>query len=274
MAATGADFRTRFPAPDAHWTQQWWTICDALVSEALGSEELQARFAGGLPLPEGYGVAMDERVIEWPWALAQRPSGRLLDAGSALNHAKVLPFFAPLLSELQIFTLEPEEHAFWKARISYVYGDLRDMPYRDGWFDHVISVSTLEHVGMNNELYGSNVAASADAGRELRRAVGEIMRVLRPGGTFGCTVPYGVAENFGTHRTFDRPAVEELVDATGADDVAITVYRYDGLDGWQVSTLEDAADVRYREFSRDPNPADMAAAARAVACVRVVKPQR
>ncbi len=56
--------------------------------------------------------------------------GRVLDAGSVLNHAHVLDGLPH--GDLTIVTLEPEPHAFFARRISYVYADLRELPFRDG----------------------------------------------------------------------------------------------------------------------------------------------
>jgi hypothetical protein len=48
----------------------------------------------------------------------------------------------------------------------------------------------------------------------------------------------------------------------------VKVYAY-GPDGWQVSDPERASSASYRDFLADPSPvADLAAAARAVACLR------
>jgi len=50
------------------------------------------------------------------------------------------------------------------------------------------------------------------------------------------------------------------------------IYRY-GVRGWQLSDLDEAADATYRDFTADQRPVDdAAAAARAVACIRVVAP--
>src|SRR6185312_9711755 len=41
----------------------------------------------GQNLPPGYGIAMDERVVEYPWLFARMEAvGKMLDAGSTFNH--------------------------------------------------------------------------------------------------------------------------------------------------------------------------------------------
>jgi hypothetical protein len=45
------------------------------------------------------------------------------------------------------------------------------------------------------------------------------------------------------------------------------VFRYTA-EGWQISSLDEAADARYRDYQQDQTPAaDHAAAARAVVCL-------
>jgi SAM-dependent methyltransferase len=52
-----------------------------------------------------------------------------------------------------------------------VHGDALEMPFPDGHFDHVVASEILEHVPADE------------------RAIAEIVRVLRPGGTAAVTVP-------------------------------------------------------------------------------------
>jgi hypothetical protein len=106
------DFALRFPNPGAIWTPAWVEIRQRLLLEAMGGPRLQAAFAAGEPLPAGYGAAMDERVVEWPWVLSNGPRGHVLDAGSALNHAEVLAHYLPCVDDLHIVTLEPEDQAY------------------------------------------------------------------------------------------------------------------------------------------------------------------
>ena len=131
-----------------------------LVDQALASEQLDRLIATGERLPKGHGVGFDERLVEFPWLYSRRPFGRLLDAGSTLNHERVLDRFQPETESLCIATLQPEREAYTRRRISYVYADLRELPFRDGSFDTVICASTLEHVGMDNRGYGDDAAAA------------------------------------------------------------------------------------------------------------------
>ena len=196
----------------------------------LDDPELTERFRDGRELPEGYGIGFDERTVELPWLLAAGLHGRTLDAGSALNHAHILDRVLGHVESLDIVTLEPEPSSFPERRVSYVYADLRELPYRDGWFRTVASISTLEHVGMDNRMYGVEQARAADPDREVALALAELRRVLAPGGTLYLTVPYGAAEDHGWFRQYGRDDLERLVAASEAPVSRVTIYAY-GLEG-------------------------------------------
>lgn len=263
-----AAFAERFPPPERPWTPDYVALHRRFVAEVLDDPSLSARFARGEELPPSYGVGLDERVVEFPWLLAQELSGTVLDAGSALNHAHVLDRVLPRIDGLHVVTLMPEELAFNDRGVSYAYADLRELPYREDYFRVVVSLSTLEHVGMDNTVYGVDAPRADDPERELERAVAELLRVLRVHGTLLVTFPYGRREDHGWFRQFDRSDVERLIALVPARQMSCQVYRYSS-DGWQLSDLAGAAGAEYRDYHQDQTPVpDLAAAARAVACVR------
>ena len=226
----------------------------------LDNDSALEHLATGEPLPAGYAVGANERAVEVPWLFAQRPAGRMLDAGSALNHAAYLDRLQPLVSELHIVTLTYEGVAYPERGISYAFADLRALPYLDGYFDTVASISTLEHVGMDNTDYGASTPRASDPALEADHAVRELMRTLKPGGQLLLTVPYGRREDHGRFRQLDREDLERMIESGSAAESEISVYRYTES-GWGLSDLERAADARYRtDF-----------AAEAVACVRLVR---
>jgi hypothetical protein len=223
------------------------------VEDALDDTALLARFRGGAPLPAGFGRGLDERVVEYPWLMAHQNGGPALDAGSVLNHDFVLDRFAPALTPLHIATLRPEGVAFPERGISYVYADLRDLPLRDDRFATVISASTLEHVGMDNSLYGGRADRAPDPDRELQRALSELLRVAS--GAILVTVPCGTAQDHGWFRQLDRAAVEAVAERLNG---TVTVYA-STEGGWQLTDLAAVADARYGEG---------VPGAAAVACIR------
>ena len=169
---------------------------------------------GGEFSPEPFGAGLDERAIEIPLALATArlfEPGEVLDAGSSLNLPLVRSLVGRPRARMTHFTqagdAEPiipgDEQHFVRA-----FGDLRRLEFGDAAFDRIVCVSTLEHVGMNNDRYGGS---NEQAPETVCDAVSELARVLAPGGELLITVPYGTAANHGWFRVLDAAALQQLV---------------------------------------------------------------
>jgi len=171
---------------------------------------------------------------------------------------------------------------FLAARISYLFEDLRALPVRDDFYDIVVSVSTLEHVGCNNTFYSARIPSADDRRDEFVLAAQEMARVLKPGGLLLLTVPYGRYQFHGAFQQFDRSRLSRAEEAFGnMASIAERFYRYSSA-GWQLAQEGECADCEYvtwvaelmRTGQRPDSPAhepDCAAAARAVACVKMIK---
>ncbi len=260
----GRTWARRFPPSPEPWSLAYGATHRALVGSLLDSTAWRQRFAAGKQLPAGLGAGYDERVVEYPWLLSRGLSGRLLDAGSVLNHRHVLERVLPAVEELTIVTLAPEPVAFTSLGVSYLYGDLRELPFRDDWFDEVVCLSTLEHVGMDNAVYGAEGTRAADPRAAAAAALRELLRVVRPGGRVHLSAPFGRREDHGWFRQLDREDVDDLL--AGAGRARETVFRYTPQ-GWRRATAEEAADAAYN--GGEGRGADGAVAARAVLCATI-----
>lgn len=257
----------RFPPPEVPFTPEYTATHHAFLEAVLDDPKLLARFAKSKALPDGYGVGLDERVVEYPWLISRLSHGRVLDAGSVLNHPHILDRVLPEIESLTITTLQPEPQSFPERGVDYHYGDLRELPFADESFDAVVCLSTLEHVGMDNSVYGSDVPRATDPRGEARRALGELERVSAPGGKLLVSVPFGRREDHGWFRQFDADDLADLLSASRFAGAKTEIFSYSAA-GWQRSLTRDAASCRYRDYHHDTTPvADLAAAARAVACV-------
>jgi glycosyltransferase involved in cell wall biosynthesis/SAM-dependent methyltransferase len=263
----------RYPqAPEGEpWSEEYTDLHRDFVARELEDPVLLGLFRDREALPPGFGTGFDERVVEYPWLASRALGGTVLDAGSVLNHTHVLTRLRPRMDDLHIVTLAPEEAAYPQLHVSYLFADLRELPIADESYDRVVSVSTLEHVGMDNDYYGKPSGVAEDPQAELLRAVGELRRVLKLGGDFYVTVPVGEPDRFAWVRALSPDEIDELVERFAPAEATIDYFRH-SPDGWQVSDRDGIAGARYRDhFSSGPVGEDRVVAATAVACLHLTK---
>jgi SAM-dependent methyltransferase len=264
------------------WSAGYWEFRMQSLEQAIQDDVLLTKFRERQPLPEGYGLRLDARIIEIPWVLSRIPAGadRFLDAGSALNHEFVLNSSALAGQQITIVTLAPEGQAFWQLGVSYVFGDLRKLDFRDDLFDSVACISTIEHIGMDNSMYAGNadIALRGDPA-EFLLAVQELKRVLKPGGRLFISFPFGRYENHGWFQQFDAELVDRLVSTFSPAEAIETIFKYEPT-GWRLSDRASCAQCEFFDIheskradpqSATPHAADYAAGERALACLELRK---
>jgi SAM-dependent methyltransferase len=217
----------------------------AQVTKALGDCALLDVFKRALPLPANYGYGIDERIVEYPWLISRLPEtgGTFLDAGSALNFSMLIKL--PVLKEktVHIVTLHPEGNCFWQEGVSYEFADLRDLPLRDNYFDQIACISTLEHVGLNTEIYTSARVELLQKG-DYKLAASELWRVLKPGGHLYLTMPFGKACNLDWLQQFDSRMIADLIEFIRPQKASAVYYRYEAT-GWNVANADACRDSAY-----------------------------
>jgi len=252
-------------APAEPWSHEYNAAHAAFVARALDDRSLIEAVRSGDALPDGYGAGFDERVVEFAWVAGRQLGGSVLDAGSTLNHLHLLRRLRPLMDELHIVTLAPEDRAFPSLGVSYVFADLRCLPFRDETYDRVLSISTLEHVGLDLEHFGADGQRAEDPQRAALAAAGELRRVVRAGGEVLLTVPVGVPERFDWVRMLSVAELDALIARFDPVDVEIAYFRHD--DGWRRCDRDGVAGARYRDHLGGAPVVNRVVAAEAVACV-------
>jgi SAM-dependent methyltransferase len=220
-------------------------------------------------LPAGYGLDLDERIIEYPWLMSQLPPGPglLLDAGSALNFRFLLDLPALAAKTIHICTLAPERQSFWRLGISYTYQDLRCTCFREAFFDHVVSLSTVEHIGLDNGRFYTGQSTTPRNPASYLDAVREMARVLRPGGRLYLTIPYGRHADHGWLQVFDAAMLDRVVEAFRSRDMVEQIFRYTAA-GWQASNRAEASQATYVDLHTGVRwRRGLAVAAESVACL-------
>jgi SAM-dependent methyltransferase len=206
---------------------------DAVALAALARED--DRRLRGLTGP----AAGDERVIEIPWTLARlRGERRALDVGYANAEPAYLAALVAACPD------EPTGADLLEAEvpgIRSVVADARSLPFDDEAFDVVLCVSTLEHVGLDNRLYGA-VEERDEEG--IATALKEFRRVLAPEGRLLLTVPTGLREDHGGF--VQLPPAEWL---SLFEDAGFTVFEQEayarGPEQWESAGDADLSSLPY-----------------------------
>jgi len=225
-------------------------------------------------LPLGFARGLDERAVEYPWLFSRLSGspGRLLDAGSVLNHDFLVNH--PKLAEktTTIMTLAPEDVCFWQKGISYIYGDLRDTCFRGDYFDYIVSLSTLEHIGLNNTLFYTDEASRNEQDTTAYlSAVTELRRILKPDGYCFISVPFGKRCVHEWLQIFDGDMIDSMIEKFQPVSHSVTYFQYSGAQGWQLSGRQRAGDAGYFDPRRGKRLRGGALAAEAVACLELRK---
>ena len=184
--------------------------------------------------------ATDERVVEIPWVLSRlRKEGRVLEVGYAFAEPAYLGGLLRAGVELVGVDLATRD----VEGMETVVADVRELPFADESFDQILLVSTLEHVGADNSVYG--LEAEADAGSR-HAALRELGRVLRRGGSLLATVPLGEPGDHGWFRQEDESGWATLFAEAGFFVEEIEAYELTS-EGWRAAPAFVADGVRYGE---------------------------
>lgn len=188
-------------------------------------------------------VGTTERVVEIPWVLSRYvDERRVLDIGASF----ALPQYVRHLIGLQI----PELYGVDLSRraipgITMTQADVRAMPYADSHFDLITCISTLEHIGRDNRIYG--IRARPKQGGDLL-ALREMKRVLSERGRILITVPFGHREDYKWFMQYDLDAWNSLIRQTELEAIELAIYIYSRT-GWESSKDLSAVPLRgYREM--------------------------
>ena len=239
----------------------------AIIASAIDSGVL----ANGKELPPGFGVAMDERVVEYAWIFSRLTHvGKMLDAGSTFNHDFLLQRPPLRGADLTIMTLAPEKRCYWHEGYSYVFGDLRNTMFADQVFDTIASISTIEHIGLNNTMLYTGDPDDKESDEDgFVPAVKEFKRILKPGGNCFISVPFGRRDNLGWYQVFDSAKIERIIEAFAPASSRIDYFGY-SRSGWSRQPAAALAEATVYDVHTGKGWGDdLAASSRAVACLQL-----
>jgi SAM-dependent methyltransferase len=211
------------------------TLDDALA-RARG-----ARLQGERPRNLRGPAGTDERVIEIPWCLSRYAGEtRVLDVGYAFAEPAYLAGLVELgAQELAGVDLAQAE----VPALSSTVADVRDLPFDEGSFELAICISTLEHIGRDNEVYGLGDQSDEQG---AARALEALHRVLTGSGRLLVTVPCGERQDLGWQVQLPPAEWVALFESAGFVVFEDEIYVL-GDDGWTSSSSFESDGVRYGE---------------------------
>ena len=143
---------------------------------------------------------LTERSVEVPWCLARIGNARkVLDVGCADSS------YLELLGHLELYGVDSRDPSVRVPRnFHFIKGDITQdiMPHK--FFDLVICISTLEHIGL--EAYGMKTVRNGD-----RLALDMMLGSLGENGRLLVTVPFGRRATHGWLRVYDESEWRHLI---------------------------------------------------------------
>jgi O-antigen chain-terminating methyltransferase len=122
---------------------------------------------------------------------------------------------------------------------------VRDLPFENGAFDLVLCISTLEHVGRDNRVYGAGAEVDPQG---IAAALEELHRVLAADGRLVVTVPCGEPEDHGWFVQLEPDAWNDEFLAGGFRVLEEEIYALQP-EGWRAAPDFDPSGVRYGDHA-------------------------
>lgn len=152
---------------------------------------------------------LHSRLIEYPYVLsklATMPVGKVLDVGCSDGGNVVVPTLANL--GWDVYGIDVRMWRYTHKNFHFLQGDISvGINFKDDFLDCAYAISSIEHFGLTGR-YGIR---EADPEADIRTT--KVMRrIVRPGGHFLLTIPYGEGGIVGpAARVYDRKRLDRLL---------------------------------------------------------------
>lgn len=187
-----------------------------------------------------FTVIVNERIVEIPLVMQAigRPRATILDVGCSES------FLSLHLASMghHVVGVDINEYEFRHPFLRFVKGDIFCVEFPADYFDYIVFLSTLEHIGLG--AYGD--APRGD--RADAQAIQRVHRWLKPEGRVVLSVPYGSLGTTAFQRVYDEQSLHAVLKG-----FKVEVQRwFKGEDHrhWIEVSKEEAADVDSLYFTQ------------------------
>jgi len=173
-----------------------------------------------------------ERIVEYPFIfknLGSKPK-RILDVGCTGSY---------LITQLAalghtVYGIDLRWYPVRYPNVKFVQGDIRNTDFPNAFFDIIIAVSTLEHVGIK-EPQGGLEDPEGD-----QKAIKEMIRILKPNGKMLVTLPYGKCDTKNTKfRVYNAKTLIDLLTDLNIEQIEY----YSRKEVYWLSTTKSEAEI-------------------------------
>jgi len=191
------------------------------------------------------------RYIEYPFAFRNlpKPPAKILDVGC------VSSFFSLLLAGAgyETWGIDIRKYDIIKKikfdNFKFSQGSIKKTDFPGDFFDAVTAISTLEHIGLSGR-YGDKEDLSAD-----KKAMNEMVRVIKPAGILLLTIPFGVPKIVRPHcKIYNFSSVQQLIEGLPVEIEKEEYYMVDSQGDWFKSSQEEAQVIDIKSIDVDLSP--------------------
>jgi len=217
-----------------------------IVVHTMIKNKTLRNIAKKFPIIEKFLFRLPEKFVKKIFVEDYTVTERIIDNGFVFMSLHDLPYESKILDVgccentislqlaclgFKVYGIDINEYPFYHPKLTFVKGSICKTNFEDNFFDAVIAVSTLEHIGLG--WYGDSKEDSDI------KAVNEIKRILKPRGKFILTVPYGVKQTTKVFRVYDKQDIKKLTEGFEIIDVRYSKNFEDKY--WSVSTEEEVS---------------------------------
>lgn len=188
-------------------------------------------------VPDDVRYVITPRIIEYPFVFQYlKPEARkVLDFGCVED---LLPLHLASMG-YQVTGFDFRDYPFEHPNFSFIRADILQWDPLKDQFDAVVSVSTIEHVGLS--AYGDPVNADGD-----KIAAEKLWQALRPGGDMIITVPAGKPCIQRGMRIYDESRIREVFPKV---DILRFFHKPSRYQMWQEAPSEMISTLVYEDYN-------------------------